>query len=126
MKTDKSNQTELPQNKESGDRSLERLVGLSLDDAIHTAAKMIIGGFAANGRHNPEWIEEAENIIRREICPVFREALLPMLLNPSSPRVKRIWPAAAARARELLESMPNVEVTGNPLSAAHGFGMFVF
>lgn len=40
-----------------------------LDEGIHNAAKIIIAGFAANGRRNPDWIAEAERIIRREVEP---------------------------------------------------------
>jgi hypothetical protein len=40
-----------------------------VDDCIHNAAKIIIAGFAANGRRNEEWIKEAARIIRTEVQP---------------------------------------------------------
>ena len=42
-----------------------------------------------------------------ELQDAAAEALAPMLLNPASPRVKKIWHAAVERARALLESLPN-------------------
>jgi hypothetical protein len=42
---------------------------VSLDSAIHNAARTIIAGFAANGRTNADWIDEAARIIRHNIEP---------------------------------------------------------
>lgn len=92
---------------ETGGGCQQEPCSAGLDAAIRSAAETIIAGFAANGRRNPDWIAEAERIIRREITPPIREAVAPMMLNPASPRVKKLWPQFVARAVSLLDSLPN-------------------
>ena len=60
-----------------------------------------------------EWTYQKRLADQRETeITELKAALAPMLLNPSSPRVKRIWPAAVARANKLLQATPNAEVSG--------------
>ena len=96
----------VPDQEASGDRR-QSPCSASFDAAIHAAAKIIIAGFAANGRDNPEWIAEAERIIRREVASPIRAALSPLLMNPTSPHAKRIWPDAVERAASILNSLSN-------------------
>ncbi len=60
--------------KEMWNESVPHHTAGDLDAAVREAARVIIGGFAANGRRNPAWIEEAFRIILREIKPFIRQA----------------------------------------------------
>jgi len=84
-----------------------------LDAAINRAASVIIAGFAANGRKNPDWIAEAEYIIRREVITQLRESLTAMYRAECPEDVPNYWSAKSGWKRAIqdtLKLLPNSKI----------------